>query len=62
MFTYSDHRFLVDVNNKDKVHFPQFSGQLEKPNVYGQQEVFHCQKKTKELQPGIQKGSRGADY
>jgi hypothetical protein len=31
--------------NLANVHLPQFSGHLEKPNVYGQQEVFHCQRK-----------------
>ncbi len=45
------------------MHFPQFSGHLEKPNVYGQQEVVHCQrKKERATVARIKKGSRGADH
>jgi hypothetical protein len=36
---------MYDYSRCNWLHLPQFSGHLEKPNVYGQQEVFHCQRK-----------------
>lgn len=35
-----------------QVHLPQFSGHLEKPKVYGHQEVFPCQRKNEEATTG----------
>jgi len=37
------------------LNLPRFSGHLGKPNVYGQQEVIHCQRKSE--RPTIENSS-----
>jgi hypothetical protein len=38
-----------------ELNLPRFSGHLEKPDVYGQQEVIHCQRKSEK--PTIENSS-----